>query len=130
VNAEAMAGSRLVRIDAKPFLARLAENRALALEMIASMERWHLRLMGEMWQLKVRSPAQRLAWYMLGLTDVGSGTATVTLPYRKGIIARRIGIAPESLSRALARLAELGVQTDGDEVTIGDVEKLRRFSAG
>jgi DNA-binding Lrp family transcriptional regulator len=51
----------------------------------------------------------------------------VRLPYRKSLIASRIGIAPESLSRAMARLVELGVKSRGDEVAIEDVKKLRRF---
>ena len=127
VNAEAMAGSRLLRIDAAMFLRRLAEDKASAFKMLASIGRWQLRLMGELYHLKAQTPAQRLAWYILQLTDVDTGAVTVRLPYRKSLIASRIGIAPESLSRAMARLGDLGVKSSGDEVTIGDVEKLRRF---
>jgi CRP-like cAMP-binding protein len=127
VNAEAMAGSRLLRIDAAMFLRRLAEDKASALKMLASIGRWQLRLMGELYHLKAQAPAQRLAWYILQLTDVDAGSVTVRLPYRKSLIASRIGIAPESLSRAMARLVEIGVKSRGDEVAIADVEKLRRF---
>jgi CRP-like cAMP-binding protein len=127
VNAEAMAGSRLVRIDAATFLRRLAEDKASAFKMLASVGRWQLRLMGELYHLKAQTPAQRLAWYILQLTDAQSGSVTVKLPYRKSLIASRIGIAPESLSRAIARLGELGVESRGDTVTIGDVEKLQAF---
>jgi CRP-like cAMP-binding protein len=127
VNAEAMAGTRLVRIDAAMFLRRLAEDKASAFKMLASVGRWQLRLMGELYHLKAQTPAQRLAWYILQLTDAQSGSVTVKLPYRKSLIASRIGIAPESLSRAMARLGELGVESRGDRVTIGDVEKLLGF---
>jgi CRP/FNR family transcriptional regulator, dissimilatory nitrate respiration regulator len=127
VNAEVMAGTRLIRIDAATFLRRLAEDKASAFKMLASIGRWQLRLMGELYLLKAQTPAQRLAWYILQLTDVGAGSVTVRLPYRKSLIASRIGIAPESLSRAMARLVELGVKSRGDEVAIDDVEKLRRF---
>jgi CRP-like cAMP-binding protein len=127
VNAEAMAGARLVRVDAATFLRRLAEDKVSALKMLASVGRWQLRLMGELYHLKAQTPAQRLAWYILQLTDAQSGSVTVKLPYRKSLIASRIGIAPESLSRAMARLGELGVESRGDRVTIGDVEKLLGF---
>ncbi len=127
VNAEAMAGSRLLRIDAAIFLRRLGEDKASAFKMLASIGRWQLRLMGELYHLKAQTPAQRLAWYILQLTDVDSGSVTVRLPYRKSLIASRIGIAPESLSRAMARLVELGVKSRGDEVTVNDIQKLRRF---
>lgn len=127
VNAEAMAGTRLLRIDAAIFMRRLAEDKASAFKMLASIGRWQLRLMGELYHLKAQTPAQRLAWYILQLTDVTAGSVTVRLPYRKSLIASRIGIAPESLSRAMARLVELGVKSRGDEVAIDDVKKLRRF---
>ena len=39
----------------------------------------------------------------------------------------RIGIAPESLSRALNRLKAVGVETHGREVEITDIEALRRL---
>ncbi len=127
VNADAMPGARLVRIDAATFLRKLSENRLLALKMLASMGRWQLRLMGELWQLKAQSPAQRLACYIVNLTPEETGPATVKLPYPKSLIASRIGVAPESLSRALSRLAEIGVENRGDKMLIENVERLRRF---
>jgi CRP-like cAMP-binding protein len=127
VNAEAMEGCRLLRIDASAFLRQLHRDRHLALKMLASLGRWQLHLMGELWQLKAQTPAQRLAWYLVSLTDSGNGAAVVRLPYPKNLIASRIGVTPESLSRALTRLAEVGVDTRGEEVTIDDVDALRRF---
>lgn len=127
VNAEAMAGARLITIDAATFLRQLEENRQLSLDILAAMGRWQLRLMAELRQLKANSPAQRLGWYLLQMADSPVGTARIKLPYRKSIIARRIGITPESLSRALGRLAELGVETAGDEVLIRDVQRLSEY---
>jgi CRP-like cAMP-binding protein len=127
VNAEVLAGARLLRIDAATFLRRLAEDKVAALKMLASVGRWQLRLMGELYHLKAQTPAQRLAWYILQLTDADAGAVTVRLPYRKSLIASRIGITPESLSRALARLGELGVRSRGNQVTIDDVERLAGF---
>jgi CRP-like cAMP-binding protein len=127
VNAEAIAGVRLITIEASTFLRKLEENRRLGLDMLASLGRWQLRLMAELRQLKAHTPAQRLGWYLLGLADASTGEVRIKLPYRKSIIAGRIGIAPESLSRALARLAEFGVETRDDEVLIHDVRRLERF---
>ena len=127
VTAEAMAGSRLITIDAAVFLRKLEQNRQLGLDMLAALGRWQLRLMAELRQLKAHTPAQRLGWYLLRLTDASTGAARIKLPYRKSIIAGRIGITPKSLSRALARLSEFGVETRGDEVVIHDVQRLERF---
>lgn len=130
VSAEAAAGSRVLVIDAGRFLDRLGRNPSSAMAMVASLGRWQVRLMRELRLLKSRSPAQRLAWYLVSLTETESGEATVVLPHPKHLIAMRIGIASESLSRALARFSDLGVETHGSRVRIRDVERLRRFGNG
>jgi CRP-like cAMP-binding protein len=127
VNAEAMAGCRVVRLQAATLLQMLHSEPRLGLTMLASLHRWQLRLMGELRQLKGRAPAQRLAWYILDLVDTAAGATTVHLPYRKGVIASRIGITPESLSRALGRLSQLGVSTHGETIHVGDIAALRQF---
>ena len=91
VNAEAMAGARLITIEASSFLRKLDENRQLGLDMLAALGRWQLRLMTELRQLKAHTPAQRLGWYLLRLAGASTGAAQIKLPYRKSIIAGRIG---------------------------------------
>ncbi len=127
VNAEAMAGARVAAIGATPILETLRANSAVATCMLSSLCRWQLHLLAEIRRLKGQSPAQRLAWFLVSLAEGADETAVVRLPYRKSIIAGRIGITPESLSRALARLADLGVESKGDVVALRDIPALRRF---
>jgi|APTNR8051073442_1049403.scaffolds.fasta_scaffold04662_2 CRP-like cAMP-binding protein len=130
VNAEVMAGSRVVSLRAATLVSLLRNDGQLALRMLATLHHWQLRLMAELQQLKGRTPAQRLAWYLLDLVDQADGKTVVALPYRKGFIAARIGITPESLSRALGRLGQLGVESDGNTFSVADVDALRRFCKG
>lgn len=131
VNCEAMEETRLVKIHRNSFLAKLHDRPSLALHMLASLGRWQLHLMSELWQLKAKSPAQRLAWFLVRLsgsqTDSPTGSVTVRLPCAKGIVAARIGITPESLSRALTRLKALGVTSNGNEITLTNIERVRTF---
>jgi CRP-like cAMP-binding protein len=127
VNAEAMAGARVAAIGAAPLLETLRGNSVVASRMLSSLCRWQFHLLAEIRRLKGQSPAQRLAWFLLSLADGADHSARVQLPYRKSILAGRIGITPESLSRALARLAELGVESKGDEVVLRDIPALRGF---
>lgn len=127
VNAAAMAGTRLVGILATSVLRALQAKPTIGLRMLASLDRWELRLMTELRRLKALSPAQRLAWYLLGLTNATHGPVTVTLPFRKSVIASRIGMTPESFSRALVRLRRLDITSRGQIVVIGDIGVLRDF---
>jgi CRP/FNR family transcriptional regulator, dissimilatory nitrate respiration regulator len=127
VNCATLVETRLLKLHRGDFLGRLERDPRLALQIVVSLERWQHRLTAELWHLKARTPAQRLAWLLVTLSDAESGSAALTLPHAKGTIAARIGIAPETLSRAFARLAELGVATRGSRVTIADVARLRDY---
>ena len=52
----------------------------------------------------------------------------VGLPYEKALIAARLGMKPESFSRAMARLRGLGVYVEGEQVAISDVERLAAYA--
>lgn len=62
---------------------------------------------------------------LLALAPGQTGAATVTLPSGRRLIAGRLGITPQSLSRAFAALRPLGVSGDGRQVSIADLERLR-----
>lgn len=128
VNAEAEAGSRLVHLPVKPVLALIAADAAAARSMMDSLARWQRHLIGRVGGFKARSPGQRLAAALLALTDAEAGAVTVRLAGTKAGLASHIGITPESLSRAMARLREIGVGSRGHSVTIADVAALRRYS--
>jgi hypothetical protein len=53
----------------------------------------------------------------------------VTLPYDKLLIAGRLGITPESLSRMFAKLKPAGVEVHRAHVTIADVAILHALAA-
>jgi CRP-like cAMP-binding protein len=127
LNCEVMAGARMAHIPAPPFLRRLAENRTLAFRLLAGLSQWQGRLMHEISELKSKSPGQRLATFLLALSAKAEGQERVRLPLSKAALASRIGIAPESLSRALNRLKAVGVETHGRDIVLTDVEALRRL---
>lgn len=130
LNCEVAAGSRLAHVPAPPFLRRLAENPAMGLALLGGLSRWQSRLIHEISELKSKSPSQRLATFLLALAtkaDASGNSERVRLPITKSVLASRIGIAPESLSRALNRLKSVGVETQGREVELTDIAALRRL---
>ena len=50
------------------------------------------------------------------------------LPYDKVLIAGRLGMKPESLSRAFIRLKKVGVTVSQNNAAIADVARLREFA--
>lgn len=129
VNAEIQAGAVLARFDGPAFLRMVREDQAIGFRMLESLMARQVFLIHEIRRLKAHSPSERLASYLLSLMESGSWPGHGRLPVRKQLIASRIGIEPESLSRALRRLGEAGVECEGDDVTVHDVARLRAFCA-
>jgi len=128
VSAAAVTDCRLLQLRAETILGMMADNPALCRAMVASTFRHLHALVDEIEQLKARTGAQRIASFLESLAPVERGACTVTLPYDKTLIAGRLGMKPESLSRSFARLREIGVTIRKSQAAIADVEALRRFT--
>jgi hypothetical protein len=59
----------------------------------------------------------------------GAGAHTIALPSDKTLIAGRLGLKPESLSRAFAKLKSCGVDVRASHVTLRDVARLRELAS-
>jgi CRP-like cAMP-binding protein len=127
VSAEVVAPARLLRIEATSIRRAIEEQPDIAFAMLASASR-HLKLLvDQIEQMKVHSATERVAEFLLGLTDERKGRIELSLPYEKILIANTLGMTPESFSRALAKLRDIDVQADNDRVVIGDLAGLARF---
>jgi len=78
----------------------------------------------------LRSSAQRVIGYLLQQCPPchGEGQVMVELPTTKQIIASRLNLTPETLSRILHDLAEAGlIGVHGKQITINNPDRLREY---
>jgi CRP-like cAMP-binding protein len=117
-------------------LSRLLDQRFdLVLGMLVGMSTRLRGLIREITALKMASTAERLGIFLLELAEdrpsprqEGDGRVVVTLPFSKQMLAQKLGMQPESLSRAFGKLRRFGVQGSGQtQVVIGDPAGLRTF---
>ena len=128
--AEAASDARIVRIPAAHVIKCIRDTPDVAIAMIASTS-FHLHhLLEQVAQLKVQSAVQRVAEFLVSLCPTGKGPFAIALPYDKILIAGRLGIKPESLSRVLATLRSAGVEVHALQVIVHDVNALRRVATG
>jgi CRP-like cAMP-binding protein len=130
-SAEAATDCRIVQIPAKVFTDVIRKDPDAALRVIGGLSaRLHL-LVGELERLHVKGASQRVGCFLIELIpDAIGGNTTVQLPFDKSLVAARLAMTPESLSRALAKLKEVGVEsTRGPDVHILDVQRLRDHCA-
>lgn len=122
---ETITATRHLRVPCDRLRNRIRAKPDVGLAMIASTAQHLQLLVRQIEQLKAQTGAQRVAEFLLSLTDVERGPASIELPYDKSLIAARLGMKPESLSRSFARLKPRGLVVSGANVQIKDVQALR-----
>jgi len=127
-TAEAVSDTRVGRIPADHIVRCIRANPDIALAMVASISQHLHSLVEQVEQLKAHSGVQRVAEFLASLSVKEQGHCSVMLPYDKISIAGRLGLTPESLSRAFARLRAIGVVVDASHVMVADVGKLRQLA--
>ncbi len=101
-----------------------AFSRALAIELAFA----YRGVVKELKNQKLRSSLERLAnWLVAHDIETGS-TGRFDLPFDKKVLAARLGMAPEVLSRSFAALAQYHVVVSGPSVRLNDREALRKLA--
>lgn len=126
MSARVIEPARVLLLPAASLRAEIARRPELALAMLATMSRQFRRMVRQLKDLKLRTATQRLGCYLLTLAERQEGKQPVVLPHGKKLIASRLGMTPENLSRAFAQLGAHGVTLKGRTAVLADVEALRR----
>lgn len=128
MSARVLSGATLLAIPAASFKDKLAQRFDILTHMLSTMSFRLRMLVRQISELKLKTTAQRLGSFLLSMVEADAENAVVRFPYDKKLVADELGMKPESLSRALAKLAKLGVESRPDNtVAIADVECLREF---
>lgn len=127
VNAAAQVTSRLVAIDGTSFKAWLAQDASRCFRLLAGMSARMHKLVNEIDSLTLMKGTDRLLQYLLDHSEPdASGQVMVELEAPKQVIASRIGVKPETLSRLLHKLSGLGyIEVKDNRILIKDEDKLR-----
>lgn len=129
ITAEAVSDARVLRIPVEHLMECIRAMPEIAIA-IMTVTAQHLgQLVQHVEELKAQSGFQRVAEFLASLCPVPSGPCEVQLPYDKILIAGRLGITPESLSRMFAKLKPAGVEVHRAHVTIADVAILHELAA-
>ena len=131
LNAQALSDCEVLVIRSDGFIDLLSASVESCFKVMASLSVRLRRLLGEIDALTLQNAGLRVANYLLHLLPEGSGgSEVVTLPAAKNIIASRLSIQPETLSRSLHTLADKGlIEVDGLNIRVLDPEALRTYSS-
>ena len=130
VFAEALADTLLLHVAKTAVFEMLETDVSFARRMLAGLSLRLHSLVSDVESYSQRSSAQRVIGYLLqhGAAVSDNDKVAVALPTSKQVIASRLNLTPETLSRIFHELAAAGLITvRGKQVTIHDPRRLREY---
>ena len=124
-HCETVTDAVLAAIPTQAIVNAISEDPKVALTMLGSVSRHVRSLVDEIEQMKGLSGQQRVVEFLIDQSPVDSGACTIRLPYEKSVIAAKLGMKAESLSRVFQRMRKFGVVIKQDMAIINDIETLR-----
>jgi len=124
-TAEAVSNGRILRIPASTFRAAVKSDPHFAEAVIHALSQRLQSVSDQFERIQLMPTVQRLASYLINFAPGNGDAYEIRLPFEKKLIARYLGMGPESFSRAMKKLKEHGLSCKGRNVHIRNPETLR-----
>lgn len=132
--AEAVEDTDLLSIPVTVLKEAIKTEQSFAINMIVAMSEYRRRQDGEIERFMLQNAPQRVGCFLLKLVPKTAWSnqepcPPITLPYSKSLVATRLGMTPETFSRALNALKKnTKMSVKQSTVHIEDVKSLTTYS--
>ncbi len=129
-SAEMIEQAEIISLPLSDLKTEIKINNKLALNMLTAMAYSRRRQDKEIEHRALQNAPQRIGCFLLRLADQNQKEPVIIhLPYDKTLIAARLGMQPETFSRALAKLREkTGIHVKGATVEMDSLEQLTNYT--
>ena len=127
-SARALAPSRILMIPADVVRHYFGQDAAFAQALAYELATAYRSVVKELKNQKLRSSLERLANWLIVHDREHGATGKFRLPFDKKVLAARLGIAPEVLSRSFAALGRYDVVVNGSSIELNDMEALAKLA--
>lgn len=124
-----LAPARVLMIPAAVVRALMSQDAAFMTAIVFELASAYRRTLKELKNQKVRTGAERLANWLLIESARSPEKSQFRLRIEKRVLALRLGMTPENLSRNFSALQAHGVHATNYDIHISDFEALRAFAS-
>lgn len=129
VTATPLKPTQLLAVENATYLTSVMSSPTSCKRLMGIMaQKLHAKL-NEIETLTLQNARHRVVRYLLALMPANAqAPITLTLPVTKRMIASKLAIQPETLSRVMAELREQGIlQVNGQEIVIAAIDRLKLY---
>lgn len=129
-SAEAIEPTSVIALPINILKDEIESNAKFSLAMLSSMARYRKQQDQEIEHRTLQNAPQRIGCFLLRLVDQTQiGPVTIQLPYDKTLVASRLGMQPETFSRALTKLKNAtGITVKGSTLEIQNITDLAGYA--
>lgn len=129
-SAESTEPTKLISLPLRNLKEAIESEPRIAMAMLSSMAHYRKQQDQELEHRTLQNAPQRIGCFLLRLADqTQSGPLSIHLPYDKTLVASRLGMQPETFSRALAKLKkETGIRVKGSTIEIDNITSLSHYA--
>ena len=130
-SAEVIDSAEIISLQLSNLKSEIASNNVLALNMLRAMARYRRQQDQEIEHRSTQNASQRIGCFLLRLInqDNPQSPVIIHLPYDKTLLASRLGMQPETFSRALSKLKQkTGIRVKGATIEMDSLDQLVNYS--
>jgi len=127
-SARSLTSARILLLPADAVRRHFADDPAFARGLATDLAEAYRAVVKELKNQKLRSGLERLANWLLAYRTEQGNANRFELPFEKKVLAARLGMAPEVLSRSFAALAPYQVKVSGSTIELRDVEAVIKLA--
>lgn len=127
-SARTLSPTQILMVPAPAVREVFGRNSSFARAVVSELAERYRGVVRSLKDEKLRTGAQRLANWILTADRRQGNRRHIALQFDKRVLASRLGMTPENLSRNLALLAQHGVTSSGRDIVIENAIALQQFA--
>ncbi len=125
---QALTKCKLLMIPDRIVKSHVLADSGFAVNILRIVTRHYKNAMHQIDAMNIKSPLQRVGYYFLNRhLEAGHDNLEFTLPFKKHTIANHLGMTPETFSRTLRQMKDMGISMEDDLIRMKDAFCLCHF---
>lgn len=128
INVQTMSATKVLKIPDSIVKKHVLEDPAFAVNLLRIVTRHYKNAMHQIEAMNIKTPLQRVGYYfLLKHIEQGHENLDFKLPFKKQVVANYLGMTPETFSRTLKQMKDIGIEVEEDTIRMQDSFALCHF---